>query len=72
MRWSRLCDATAGADPFHGIKHEIGVVGSCNEAISEYAREKARGLGEAIGRTGYVSARGTKVSLPVMAHVSRR
>ena len=43
MRWSKLCDDTAEADPSHGLKPEIG----------DYARATARELGEAIRAPGY-------------------
>lgn len=64
MRWSKLCDATAGADPFHGMKPKIGVMGSCSEPISDYARVRARELGEAIGRAGCVLITGASPGLP--------
>ena len=43
MRWSKLCDDTAEADPFHRMKPKIG----------DYARAPARELGEALRAPGY-------------------
>jgi len=46
------------------MKPKIGVMGSCSEPISDYARVRARELGEAIGRAGCVLITGASPGLP--------
>ena len=64
MRSSKLSDVTVAADPFHGMKPKIGVMGSCGGQISERARTKARALGESIARSGCVLITGAGPGLP--------
>jgi hypothetical protein len=59
-----LSDATAAADPFHGMKPKIGVMGSCGGQIRDDARTKARALGESIARRGCVLITGASPGLP--------
>lgn len=63
MRWWKLYDDTAGADPFHGMRPKIGVMGSCSEPISAYARRRAYELGEAIARAECVLVTGASPGL---------
>jgi len=72
MRWWKLSDATAGADPFHGMKPKIGVMGSCGEPISDHARAMARKLGESIGAAGYALITGASPGLPYEAVLGAR
>lgn len=67
MRSSKLSDATVAADPFHGMKPKIGVMGSCGGRISDHARAEARALGEAIARTGSILITGAGSGLPYEA-----
>ena len=67
MRWWKLSDVTAGADPFHGMRPKIGVMGSCSEPISDYARRKAFALGEAIAASDSVLITGASPGLPYEA-----
>lgn len=46
------------------MKPKIGVMGSASGSISNDARKKARELGEAIGRAGYVLITGASPGLP--------
>lgn len=62
-----MSDDTAAADPFHGMKPKIGVMGSAGEPISEGARAKARELGEAIAGAGCVVITGASPGLPYEA-----
>lgn len=59
-----MCDVTAEADAFHGMKPKIGVMGSCSEPIDEHARAMARTLGESIGAAGYALITGASPGLP--------
>ena len=67
MRWWKLSGVTAEADPFHGMKPKIGVMGSCSEPISDYARRRAYELGEAIARAECVLVTGASPGLPYEA-----
>lgn len=49
------------------MKPKIGVMGSCGEPISAFARERARELGEAIGAAGYALVTGASPGLPYEA-----
>ena len=62
-----MCDDTAVADPFHGMMPKIGVMGSCSEPISDYARRKAYELGEAIAVSESVLITGASPGLPYEA-----
>ncbi len=59
-----MSDVTAEADPFHGMRPKIGVMGSASGPISDDARNKARELGVAIGRASYVLITGASPGLP--------
>ncbi len=49
------------------MKPKIGVMGSCSEPISEFARSKATELGAAIARSDYVLITGASPGLPYEA-----
>lgn len=67
MRLWNLCGDTTEADPFHGLRPKIGVMGSCSEPISQHAKLKARALGEAIALAGAVTLTGASPGLPYEA-----
>lgn len=59
-----MSDVTAGADPFHGMKPKVGVMGSCSEPMSPHARRKAYELGAAVAQSGSVLITGASPGLP--------
>lgn len=60
------------ADPFHGMKPKIGVMGTCSGPIDEHVSAKARQLGEAVARAGCILITGASGGLPYDAVIGAR
>jgi len=55
------------ADPFHGMRPKIGIMGTCDEPIEESVKVVAHALGEAVANNGCILITGASPGLPYKA-----
>lgn len=62
-----MSSAAVLADPFHGMKPKIGVMGTCSGPIDEHVSAKAHMLGQTVARAGCILITGASPGLPYEA-----